>query len=350
MSTFVCPECGHRSTYDPWDEAAHCRRCGYTLSSMERELACDLFPSLDLPRNAGALSAETIGEMYRYLKEQFPGKIALIRRGDFLYAFGDDARTVAEVCGSDLILKMNRTFKELERPTAEMRFAIHDRYVNALSKAGHEVVVVDPSRWRPLTAFKSTARPTSLPALRSPSQTGFTTFTCPACKHKFTYDPWVESARCTRCGYTPAPSGTRLLMKEPPPARTEAGVVTLVCLRCKLNVPYDAGNPPIRCPWCGYRLPPLSQAVAGLRQARYDTFGRNRPLRDRFRAVREGIVKPFRDAGRLSREVSIDWNQVAVYAAVGLVAGALVALEPIGFSNLSSCHRDHCWDCSSLRC
>jgi hypothetical protein len=48
-------------------------------------------------------------------------------------------------------------------------------------------------------------------------------------------------------------------------------------------------------------------------------------VRDRFRAVREGVVKPFREADRSSREVSIDWNQVAAYAAVGLVAGALVA-------------------------
>lgn len=321
MSVFACPECRHRSTYDPWDETVHCRRCGYTPSPMERKLARDLFPSLDLSHDAGALSVETISTMYRYLKEQFPGKIALIRRGDLLYAFGDDAQTVAEICGSDLLVR--RTFRGLERPTAEMRFATHDRYVNALSKAGHEVVVVDPSRWRPLTAFKSTARATSLSAPRSPSQTGFSTFTCPACRQKFTYDPWVEPARCPRCGYTPARSGTKLLTEEPALARTKAGGVTLVCLRCKLNVPYDAGNPPVRCPWCGYRLPPLSQA-ASLHQIRHNVEG-SRPLRDLFRMVRKDIVKPFRDAGGSSREVNIDWKLVGRYAVIGLALGALVA-------------------------
>lgn len=29
MQAFVCPDCGHRSEYDPWIEAAHCPKCGY---------------------------------------------------------------------------------------------------------------------------------------------------------------------------------------------------------------------------------------------------------------------------------------------------------------------------------
>lgn len=30
MQRFICPECGHESTYDPWTESAHCPQCGYT--------------------------------------------------------------------------------------------------------------------------------------------------------------------------------------------------------------------------------------------------------------------------------------------------------------------------------
>jgi len=30
MQTFVCPQCGHGSTYDPWVESARCAHCGYT--------------------------------------------------------------------------------------------------------------------------------------------------------------------------------------------------------------------------------------------------------------------------------------------------------------------------------
>jgi predicted RNA-binding Zn-ribbon protein involved in translation (DUF1610 family) len=35
------------------------------------------------------------------------------------------------------------------------------------------------------------------------------TFTCPNCGHESTYDPWVESAHCDRCGYEPS-RGRRL--------------------------------------------------------------------------------------------------------------------------------------------
>ena len=30
MQPFVCPQCGHRSAFDPWQGAAHCERCGFT--------------------------------------------------------------------------------------------------------------------------------------------------------------------------------------------------------------------------------------------------------------------------------------------------------------------------------
>ena len=30
MQTFVCPQCGHQSSFDPWIESARCRQCGYT--------------------------------------------------------------------------------------------------------------------------------------------------------------------------------------------------------------------------------------------------------------------------------------------------------------------------------
>lgn len=30
MQAFICPECGHQTTFDPWIESAHCSQCGYT--------------------------------------------------------------------------------------------------------------------------------------------------------------------------------------------------------------------------------------------------------------------------------------------------------------------------------
>jgi DNA-directed RNA polymerase subunit RPC12/RpoP/predicted RNA-binding Zn-ribbon protein involved in translation (DUF1610 family) len=32
MQDFVCPRCGHKSTFDPWKESAHCPHCGYRPS------------------------------------------------------------------------------------------------------------------------------------------------------------------------------------------------------------------------------------------------------------------------------------------------------------------------------
>ena len=32
MQTFVCPQCGHQSSYDPWVESAHCTHCGHVPS------------------------------------------------------------------------------------------------------------------------------------------------------------------------------------------------------------------------------------------------------------------------------------------------------------------------------
>jgi len=40
------------------------------------------------------------------------------------------------------------------------------------------------------------------------------TFTCPQCGHESTYDPWVESAHCDQCGYTP-PKGMRMRGRRP---------------------------------------------------------------------------------------------------------------------------------------
>jgi DNA-directed RNA polymerase subunit RPC12/RpoP len=29
MQQFICPECGHESSFDPWVESAHCPQCGF---------------------------------------------------------------------------------------------------------------------------------------------------------------------------------------------------------------------------------------------------------------------------------------------------------------------------------
>jgi hypothetical protein len=36
MQTFICPECSHKSTYDPWTESACCPQCGFAPSIGDR--------------------------------------------------------------------------------------------------------------------------------------------------------------------------------------------------------------------------------------------------------------------------------------------------------------------------
>jgi len=44
MQTFICPQCGHGSTYDPWTGSARCPHCGHTPTSEVRVLGERTWP------------------------------------------------------------------------------------------------------------------------------------------------------------------------------------------------------------------------------------------------------------------------------------------------------------------
>jgi ribosomal protein S27E/ribosomal protein L37E len=306
--TFVCPKCGHKSTHDQWDKPVYCSHCGYAPPSPESNRLRRLLSTLGFRHKPATLPTEQLAQMYTFLKEQNPAKIVLIRQEGALYAFGDDARTVAQVCGSHLLV--DQTFKGLEKPTARIRFGGHQRCVNTLSKAGQEVLVADPSRWKPLSTFKSARRTLPLTPLSTrpdSARPSFVPFTCPACRYVSTYDPWGESAHCPRCGYTAAPLGAS---RQSSPTAETAGVITVFCPQCKLQVPYSVSNPAVRCPWCGYALPPLSQkALVGSRQLA------------RSRDVPQDTIY----------QMEVDWRRMAAFMArilawVILAALALLAI------------------------
>jgi ribosomal protein S27E len=286
MPAFMCPECGHKSTYRR-REPAYCPRCGYVPSPEGSKSLRDLFSALGLRLKAETLPVTQIVQMYTFMKEQNPDKIILIRQEDALYAFGDDARIVAQVCGSNFLADL--TFKGLESPTAKMEFAGHHQYVAPLSKAGHEVVIVDPARWKPLTAFKPARRPSPMPPQRS-TQPSFVLFACPACGYRSTYDPWAESAHCPRCGYTPSPRNVKRDPKQPPSITETRGMITLFCPQCKLQIPYNVSDPSTSCPWCGYALPLLSQkTIFGSRQLLH-TKGARQSIADQTEIDRRRLV------------------------------------------------------------
>jgi hypothetical protein len=222
----------------------------------------DLFAALGLRLRPAPAPKEQVSQMYRFLKEQQhdsrAGGVVLIRQGDALYAFGDDAHALARTCGDDVLVQ--EKFKGLPGPTARVSVADQQRCVNALLHSGREVTVADPDRWRPLTIHRSSERPSAAPAAerlpRLAAKRRFALFACPACGYKSTYDPWVESARCPNCGYTPSAPATK----------PTTDVLTLFCPGCKLSIPYNLSDPQTSCPWCGFALPLFS--ANGLSAAR----------------------------------------------------------------------------------
>ncbi len=82
MQIFICPECAHKSFYDPWVESAHCPRCGYspqTLGDQPADFA-------DLREAVISLAREEITLIYRATKNMAEARdyIIMVRRDDYL--------------------------------------------------------------------------------------------------------------------------------------------------------------------------------------------------------------------------------------------------------------------------
>ena len=114
MQPFVCPQCGHRSSYNPWVESAHCPQCGYEPSTdgpvsplaPERVSSSQdldrFFSQLDDATTMTPSRDEPVTRIYSLTKEMAPHYIMLVRVDDYLYTFANDARIVIEICGTDV--------------------------------------------------------------------------------------------------------------------------------------------------------------------------------------------------------------------------------------------------------
>lgn len=144
---------------------------------------------------AGLLSDPAqLVKRYNLAKRTWPGRLFLIQVGDSLYAFGDDARIIAQVCGSDLLVE--RMFAGAPAPTVALRTDDYEWCIARLREAGHLIGFIN-------RRTKSTPAPDRAPSASETAAADEATFVCPECGHRTVFDPWSESARCPRCGFTP---------------------------------------------------------------------------------------------------------------------------------------------------
>jgi DNA-directed RNA polymerase subunit RPC12/RpoP len=183
MQTFICPICGQGSTFDPWVESALCPNCGYTPAAagttgepqrVASKPDLNRLPSrLDGLADPTRIPGDPVTRLYNFSKEMVPNYIMLVRVDDHLYTFGDDARTVIAVCGTDL--RVDEAFTGVKPPTARMPFDERERYMNQVKEAGHRIGM---------------------------AKNGI--LTCAQCGHKNrTKDIFFPSYECAQCGYVP---------------------------------------------------------------------------------------------------------------------------------------------------
>jgi len=77
-------------------------------------------------------------EDYAKIKEQHPDNITLLRIGDFMEAFDDDARTVAKVC--DIVLCF-QPIGDKRVPLAGFPYWQTEQRVQQLLDAGYKVAI-----------------------------------------------------------------------------------------------------------------------------------------------------------------------------------------------------------------
>ena len=174
--TFICPQCGWRSTYDPWVESARCPKCGYTPTADPQAL--ERTP-LSADQYAGVVPSrrDPLIDIYLTAKENVPNVIVLVRMDDALYTFEGDAQVVLEVCGTEA--QVTENFEGVGAPKVRIPFDRRDVCIARFERAGHHISI---------------------------AQEGI--LTCPQCGHKNrTRDVFFPSYECSQCGYVPPERG-----------------------------------------------------------------------------------------------------------------------------------------------
>jgi hypothetical protein len=171
MQIFICPECGHKSFFDPWVESANCPRCKYIPPPPGTQ------PSgfVDQFGEKIPIAREQITQIYQNTKRGAAARsyIILVRRDDHLYTFGEDAVRVIKVLGTET--QVNEIFDDVSPPTARIPFE---------------------SRYDPMARVEAAGHPIGM------APNGI--LTCPRCgRQNITKDIFFPSYQCPECDYVP---------------------------------------------------------------------------------------------------------------------------------------------------
>jgi predicted RNA-binding Zn-ribbon protein involved in translation (DUF1610 family) len=147
MQTFICPQCGCRSTYDPWVESAHCLDCGYKPTGKEwLQKANEISSSQDLDRfvsdidrltDKDRIRPDIIAQIYNGTKDIVSGYIIMVRMDDHLYTFDEDAQKLIELCGADL--QVEEDFIGVASPTACFLFNDREAFMQRVQDTGYKI-------------------------------------------------------------------------------------------------------------------------------------------------------------------------------------------------------------------
>ncbi|MEW5872740.1 MAG: hypothetical protein AB1894_26005 [Chloroflexota bacterium] len=176
MQTFICPQCGAKSSYDPWLESAQCKVCGYAPPPPGSKPVSELLASqaaLVKKRDDG----QEVLDLYRQGKAFAPDFIILVERGEDFYTFGEDAERLAGVCGGEFLVNDpgNTPLQGVEGPIVKLPAEQREGCEARLAKEGLKVGVA-----------------------------GEGLLICPKCGGRnHPSDVFAPAVRCVHCGYIP---------------------------------------------------------------------------------------------------------------------------------------------------
>jgi predicted RNA-binding Zn-ribbon protein involved in translation (DUF1610 family) len=236
MQTFICPECGHESTYDPWVESAHCDQCGYKPP-----------PGLRLSAKQARRRTDTHQSFLDELVAHWSGAHApdpafMLRTSERAFAFFQDYQ---QALGEDPHLRAGGHMRYIRNYHPQQREALSFVGAYLLLRRGERTRAAqhlraltldspdfaDPWIWLSATTddpaeridylenavLKEPAHPLALDALAlaqgkiSPASEGrgrgegsgqaITTAVCPQCSGSLHYEPGATEVACPYCGH-----------------------------------------------------------------------------------------------------------------------------------------------------